>query len=102
MPKITSWGGWNRCLYDALSMAGVGFFRSAAVFLPFMLTSLYFSKLLPVHSIVESMLIIIIGQPIAYILGWLAPLSLPSLQKNSTEWCEFLTGVVWGVAVCVL
>jgi len=48
-------------------------------------------------------LTIIMGQPLAYLIGWLIPVSLgPSLTARSTEYGEFFTGLVWGIAICLL
>jgi hypothetical protein len=39
------------------------------------------------------------GYPLAYLILWYVPWTLPSLAGNSTEWPEFGTGSIWAAAI---
>ena len=36
---------------------------------------------------------------VAYHIGWKIPLDLPQLEAKSTEWCEILSGALWGLGL---
>lgn len=92
-----------RTLYDALAMAGVSFFRSVVVFAPFALSQYAFHARNALGDVLTAMAVLVIGQPVAYLLGWLVPFSIgKSLTAKSTEFGEFLTGLAYGIALWLL
>lgn len=98
----TAWPFWHRNKYDFESMVGVGFFRGLAVFAP-LLACVYFSGLfVDLIGFWWAMVTLMLGQAIAYTVGWFIPFSIPSCAAKSNEWGEFLTGAVWVLAIAQL
>ena len=93
---------WLRGIYDMLAMAGVAMFRGSIVFAPYWLTQNYFYGHDVMSSILKACAVLMIGQPIAYAVGWFVPLSLPSLSAKSTEWGEWLNGAVYAASLACL
>ena len=88
-----------RTFNDFIAMGAVAFFRGAIVFFPLLASDIYVYKENSLHSVILAVVTLVIGQPLAYLLGWYVPLNFPSLKAKSTEWCEFLNGAVYGVAL---
>lgn len=92
-----------RTLHDFLAMAGVAFCRAVVVFAPYMATQYVFHDKIALYHVIAASGVLVMGQPLAYLLGWLAPISIgKSLPKKSPEWGEAFTGLVYGVALCLL
>lgn len=86
---------WQKTAYDAAQMGCVGFFRGLLVFVPkAALTGKWFGAVLAILTIT-------VLQPLSYFLGYLVPVSFPSLAAKSSEWAEFLNGASWAVALAV-
>lgn len=95
--------GAFRTLYDFFGMAGAAFFRAAIVFGPSLLSAHLQHGQIDPTGVLRASLVLTFGQPLAYVVGWNVPFSIGgSLTKYSTEWAEFLNGVVWAIAVAVL
>ena len=91
----TAWPAWKRTCYDTLNMACVGFWRGSLVFLPFAYYSL-------THAILAIVSMVVL-QPVTYFLGWYVPVKVTtSLMPKTTEWCEFLNGAAWTLAMVCL
>jgi hypothetical protein len=98
----TSAGSFLRALYDFCGMQGVGLFRGLVVFAPYAATQYGFHHVNALDGVIRAIGVLMVGQPIAYVLGQYVPFSLPSLAKKSTEWSEFGVGLVYGVALSML
>lgn len=99
----TALPGPARTLYDFLAMAGVAAFRGLFVFTPFLLSAYLQHGQIELAGVLRACGTIIVFQPLAYLVGWYVPFSVGgSLTKNTTEWCEFLNGAAWAVAVAQL
>ena len=95
-------GAFARGAYDFGGMMGVGLFRGLVVFAPFAATQYGFHAHIALDGVIRAIGALVIGQALAYLVGWFCPINLPSLTKNSTEWAEFFTGAVYGVALWML
>ncbi len=98
----TAWPLCERSVYNFAEMQGTSLFQALIVFVPYMATQYAFHDKIALYGVIRACAVLIIGQPLAYELGWYCPLNFPSLQKRSTEWGEFLTGFVWGLALWLL
>jgi hypothetical protein len=87
----TAWPQWKRTAYDFTCMACVGLWRGLIVFLPWV-------WLAPIGSLC-GVVVIMLLQAGAYLVGFYIPFSLPSVQAKSNEWGEFLTGAAWVLAL---
>ena len=89
-----------RTAYDFSSMASVAALRAIIVFAPFILATYLTSGGVPVPNFLRAAAVLVIGQPISYLVGWYVPFSIgSSLTKRSTEWAEFFNGAVWALAM---
>lgn len=106
LPELTQaqWGAlpmfW-RTAYDFGGMLGVGFFRGAIVFLPFIFTG--WDSFEVIRAALLAWGAITIGQPVACLLGRFTPITIGSeLQKYTAAWGEFWCGAAWTIAeICL-
>lgn len=86
---------FERTVNDFFGMMAVGFLHGFIVFVGYA----YFN----VEKAVLACVIVTFGEALAHLLGYYVPFTITSsLKANEPTWCEFLTGLVFGLAVCVL
>lgn len=99
----TALPGAARTLNDFIGMGAVAFFRAAIVFGPLLGLQYALGHAIALAGVLTASAALVIGQPLAYLLGWYVPFTIgASLTKFSTEWCELFNGVVWGIALWML
>ena len=91
----TSLSLFKKTLNDFIGMGTVGFLRGLLISAPFAVFGHLFSA-------IALLTIITIGNPIAYLLGFYIPVTITSsLVKFSATYGELLTGMAYGVAICL-
>ena len=86
---------FKRTLNDFIGMAAVGFLRGLLISAPFAV----FGNLI---SALTMLIIITIGNPIAYLLSLYVPVTITSsLVKFSATYGELFTGYAYGAAICL-
>ena len=82
---------WHRITVDMVGMSSVHAVRALLIALPLTyFSSISMLLLVPIAAL----------SSVAYFIGWYVPINVPLfLQKNNTEWGEFLTGAIWGIGL---
>lgn len=87
---------WEKTAYDYAQMTCVALLRGILVFIPY----IFFTN--EVARYLHAVLAIALLQPLAYLIGYWIPFSLPSLSARSTEWGELFTGLAWACSLMAL
>lgn len=87
---------------DALAMMYIGGLRAAIVLSPSIGYGLAAHSPATLYRAALAVAVRVLWQPLAYTVGWLVPLTLPSLGAKGTEWCELFDGMGWAIAWWVL
>lgn len=103
----TEWNGMDladRMDFDFNAMLCVGAVRGFIVFglLGFIHVLFVSHFALVSFKTVAAIIAISVLQAVSYLLGWYVPFTVTnSLRFYSVEWCEFLNGIAWGIALVV-
>lgn len=92
---------FDKTVFDFFGMASVGVIRGIIVFSGIAAISAL-TGTAPIDALSHfshAVGVLVLGYPLAYLILWCVPWTLPSLGGHSTEWPEFGVGPVWGAAI---